>query len=1095
MLYVKYCTDWKHNAAKAVSEICERSEKGTGRKLLIVPEQNSFDTEWALCEAGGDRISRFAEVLSFTRLAARVFSVAGGAAVPTLDKSGRLIAMANALELIRPHLKLYGRHAAKPEFLLQLLRITDEFHGYGLTAESVRNAQDGLPAELSNKLKELLLILDTYDMVCSRAKQDPSTRLDRLRGALHECEYCKNAWVVVNGFTDFTGQELSVLEEILVQAEQVTVYLVCDDRSRGQGAFDVTRKTIAELENLAARRNVISRVVRELRPAGDPVLDHLALQLYEPRLNEWKDPAPQICVCSEKTAPDEAEAAVGRIQALTMAGSRYRDVGIAYTDDAVYGPLVENLLGRYGIPAYYSGSSDVLRQPMIRAVVYALEAAAQGMEPASVAEYLKSGYAPVTPDMADRIENYAYVWNLRGSRWDAPFDRDPVGIRADRKQDPEKLTKKLELLNEAREAAVLPLCTLRKELSEAKNVGEQVFALDRFLDRIGLNKQLEEEINRLQERGALQTVQELSQLYEILLDTMEQVFGVLGTSVRTPDEFYRFFRAAISQNTVGSIPSTLDCVRVGRLSAMRGVRVKHLLVLGANDGLLPALDQTGSLLSDADRRSMVCAGLPVAPDDLQRIDRELLTAYTVFTAPTESLFVTGDREAPSFLLTRLEKLFPNCVGKHPKPLPVTPEQAAAIAAEAPPAARVRILRELPELTEPIGRLIYRAGYTPGTLDRKAVENLYGPHLFLDATKIDAFASCKYAYFLRYGLKIRERRQARIDASVYGTFVHDVLEHTVKSVEEEGGFKTVSLERTLELAEQYCDRYVEENLNGLEQLTKRGSYLFQRNYQEVLAVVRELYGELHQSEFRPTFYELKFDGDTAIQISGNLAVGSLTGAVDRVDLYTTPAGKTYLRVVDYKSGKKDFDYTDLLEGIGLQMLIYLFVLTREAERFYGKPLEPAGVLYFPARYDVESSKYPLTAEKVDENRRKKLIRKGLLLNDESILRAMEENEPPVYLPYTIDGKTLERGGDLATTEQLSMLSRFVLRTLGVLADKICGGQIEPDPYWRGPDQNACRWCEYKEVCHVNSGEVDLRRLQKTKKDLFWEILEKEEKKDG
>lgn len=1095
MLYIKYCTDWKYNSTQAIREICDQAEQGTGKKLMLVPEQNSFDTEWALCEAGGDRISRFAEVLSFTRLATRVFSEAGGAAIPTLEKSGRMIAMANALELIRPQLTLYAGHVAKPEFLQQLLRLVDEFHGYGLTAEEVRGARESLSDRLSGKLEELLLILETYDMVCAGARQDPSTRLDRLCEALHDCEYSKNAWVVVDGFTDFTAQELSVLEALIIRAEQVSVYLLCDDLVRGRGAFDVTRKTAAQLTQLAARNNVYCRTSRLAPPVRDGALEHLSAELYAPKLTEFPREAPEICLCQARSAVEEADLAVGRIQKLILDGCRYREIGIAFTDEAVYAPLMENCLERYGIPAYYSGSREILRQPVIRAVVYALEAAVQGMEPESVAEYLKSGYAPVTPDLADRIENYAFVWNLRGSRWSRPFDRNPAGIRTDGKQTPEELTEKLRPLNEAREAAILPLCTLHDDLTDAKNVEEQVLALDRFLEQIGLRQTLEQRVTALQEQGAFQTAQELSQLYEILLDTMEQIYGVLGRFVRTPDEFFRFFRAALSQNSVGSIPSALDSVRVGKLSAMRNVRIRHLILLGANDGMLPALEQGGGILSDGERRSMLQAGLPVAPDDAARIDRELLTAFTVLTAPGDSVYLSCNQENPSFLFTRLEKMFPDRAKERPMPLPSRPEQAAAEAAGAPEAERVRILKELPELTVPTGRLIYRAGYAPGTLDRRAVESLYGRHLYLSASKIDRFASCKYAYFLEYGLKIHEQRKAAVDAAAYGTFVHDVLEHTVRAVEAEGGFRSVSLERTLELAEDFCDQYVAEKLDGLSGLTTRGSYLFHRNYREVLAVVRELYGELSQSDFRPVSFELAFKGETAIPITGNLAVGSMTGCVDRVDLYTTEEGKTYLRVVDYKTGKKAFDYTDVLEGMGLQMLIYLFVLTKEAEHFYGKQLEPAGVLYFPARYGVGWNKTPLTPEEADRDRRKELCRSGLLLDDPDILRAMEEGPEPVFLPYKINKKTNSRSGSLATADQLTLISRHVVHTLGRLADEISAGEIKADPYWRGPDHNACQWCDYQEVCHVRSGEVDLRRLQNTKADQFWSILGKEEQSNG
>ena len=220
-----------------------------------------------------------------------------------------------------------------------------------------------------------------------------------------------------------------------------------------------------------------------------------------------------------------------------------------------------------------------------------------------------------------------------------------------------------------------------------------------------------------------------------------------------------------------------------------------------------------------------------------------------------------------------------------------------------------------------------------------------------------------------------------------------------------------------------------------------------------------------------------------------------GVVDRVDLYTGSDGKTYLRVVDYKTGHKDFDYTDILSGMGMQMLIYLFALTREAARYYGKKLEPAGVLYFPARYDVELTKGRLDPEEAEKQRRRKFRRKGLLLDSEEILQAMEPGEEPIYLPYRISKKTGARSGDLADPAHLTLVEHHVRRALGELADSLCSGTISPDPFWRGEEHNACRWCPYREVCRVDSGEIPLRRLRAVSREEFWRSLEKEEENNG
>ena len=544
MLTVRYGPDRRENTRCALEALCALPEGSRG--VLIVPEQDSHDAEWALCQHGGDSISRRAEVLSFTRLATRVFSVTGGAAAPVLDQSGRMIAMAGALELLRPRLRLYGAHIAKPEFLEQLLQVVDEFHAYGLDAAAVRRAKAELSEPLSAKLEELCLILELYDTVCSRSSMDPSMRLDRLRDALWESDWAEGVHVVVDGFSDFTAQELSVLEVLARKAADLTVWLCCDSLRGGQSVFAVPRATAHALRDLAGRAGLRFRDAAQPGKRREGALAHLAQSLFASRPEPWPAQTEDVILLDAADAHEACSLALARIQALIRGGSRWREIGLAYTDASVYEPLLEAMLDRYRMPAYFSGTRDLLRHGLIRAVVYALEAAACGMEAESVCEYLRSGCAPVTRDDADRIENYAFIWNLRGSRWDTPFHQIPTGPSSD-PPTPEALEAMLEPLNRAREAAVLPLLRLRDALRSAANTAEQVEALERFLEQLGLEKTLETQAQREASEGRIRQARELTQLYELLLSTMEQIYGVVGDSVRTPEEFCRLFRAAAAR--------------------------------------------------------------------------------------------------------------------------------------------------------------------------------------------------------------------------------------------------------------------------------------------------------------------------------------------------------------------------------------------------------------------------------------------------------------------------------------------------------------------------------------------------------------------
>lgn len=1066
--------------------VCDNAAQGIARQILIVPEQASFDTERRLCELGGDSIPRFAEVLSFTRLASRVFSTVGGTAIQTLDKSGRLIAMAGALEQVRSRLKIYGTCITKPDFLLQLLQISDEFKNYGVSAAAVRRVFPTLTGTLAEKMEELSLILEAYDTVCTGAKLDPASRLDLLCNALAESDYAEGRAVFIDGFSDFTAQELQVICELMRSAASVTVFLCCDDLHDGQSVFSVTRGTARSLIRMAQSYGVAveHRLLSDTDAAS--ALAHLRRHLFAAKLPEWADPTDTVCLSDAGTAFDECLHAVADIQELLLRGARLREIGIACTD-AAYLPMLETLFARYQIPCYLSDTQDVLQKSALRGVLAALRAAACGMEYEDVADYLDTGIAPVSADECDRLKNYAFLWNIHGSVWEKEFTFSPLGYDGDEPAHTEAL---LQALNSARAAAVEPLVTFRSELTAAKNTAQQVLALHRFLERIGLRETLSTLAGRRAEQHELAEAQEYSQLYDILSDTMEQIYGVLGESVRTPEDFYRFFRATLSQHTVGTIPATLDCVCAGTLPEMRNRRIRHLLVLGASDGLLPSGAPTAGLLSDRERKVLADAGLMLAPDASARLERELLNAYLVLTAPADTLYISCTAGAASYLYQRIEQLFPHCRRFTGAPMPVTALQAAGDALR-----RQAELPEQGEVRQQAEALRQRAGYEPGTLSQGSVTALYGEKIRLSASKIDRFAQCRYAFFLQYGLQAKECRQATIDASIFGTFVHDVLEKTSRQVMAEGGFHTVTEERLNELAAQYIDEFVNERLNGLADKSARQIAIFRSNLEEVRFVVRELWEELKQSDYVPEGFEIGFFGDAAVGISGKNAESIIVGKVDRADLFRDN-GRTYLRIVDYKTGTKTFDYTDILTGVGLQMLIYLFAMQMQAKKRFGSEVIPAGVLYFPARMPHVSAPSRMTEEKVEKERRSSLRRKGLLLEDDRSLCAMEpepEHGAMKYLPYQIM-KSGERSGPLADSTQMEQLRSYVFRTLADLTDELFAGNVAPNPYMRG-DYGICTYCPYTAVCHRSSGDIPVRNLKATGREQFWSILEKEAEAHG
>ena len=374
------------------------------------------------------------------------------------------------------------------------------------------------------------------------------------------------------------------------------------------------------------------------------------------------------------------------------------------------------------------------------------------------------------------------------------------------------------------------------------------------------------------------------------------------------------------------------------------------------------------------------------------------------------------------------------------------------------------------------------------MEKEQIEALYGQTLNLSASQIDRQAECRLSYFLRYGLRAQERKEATVDPAEFGTYVHAVLENTARCIRDMGGFSRVSLEETMDIAHRFSEEYAGEHFSQLD--SERMTYLFRRNTQELDMVVRELWTELKDSLFQPKDFEVNFGGEgglppIAVPNHGMNAI--LRGFVDRVDTWDN-GYCTYYRVVDYKTGKKDFDYCDVFNGVGLQMLLYLFALKHSGEDLLGENPVGAGVQYFPARAPYILSDGMLEDGEADDLRLKEWKRRGLLLQDEQVLQAMEPGDTPKRMNYKIrkDGTMT---GDLADREQLQLLEKYVFRVVGKLVEDIASGNVEPNPYTRGTSHNACSFCPYGSICHKDTVE-GRRNYKKMEPDRFWEEIGKE-----
>ena len=1085
MLHLLLGRDWTANRDAVLARITEDVRCRRENRILMVPELISHETERRLCAWAGDTASRYAEVLSFTRLYSRVTESQHTASVDCLDSGGRVVAMAAAARQLSSKLKAYAAVETKPEFLSALIDAVDEFKRCCISSQDLLFAASQTQGSLAQKLEELSLLMESYDALCARGKRDPRDQMTFLLELLEQGTFGETHEFYIDGFPDFTRQNLAIVAHLIRVSPHVTVSLNCDTPGSSAMAFEKAGDTAAQLLRLAQRAGVEVKI--ESVPEYTIPLGPVKTCLFQGSIPKGKNKG--VLHTYQAESPYQAALhAAQTVHHLVRQGNRYRDITIVYADMGVYQPLLNLIFHRFHIPLYQAGTEDILQESVISTVLTALDAALSGFEQRETLRFLRCAMSPLSPRDCDLVENYAIIWAIRGSKWTQDWPWHPEGLAGNWDEASQQALREI---NALRNVAITPLANLRQRFLDAKNVREQVLAVYGFLEEIQLADRLNTMAQEMDSQGDNRSAQILNQLWEILLGALEQLYDVLGETSWEPEHFVRLLRLLLSQYDVGTIPPVLDAVQMGPVTAMRCHQCKHLIVLGAEEGSLPGYSGSSGILTDQERVALREMGVPLTGGALQGIQAEFAEIYGVFCGATESIRVYCATEQPSFVFRRLAELaggteIAECETGF---APADAVEAGAYLASHNALEEAESLQVLDAYQETAAR----RDYSLGTVEPENIRGLYGSTLNLSASQIDRQAECRMSYFLKYGLRAKERKEVQVDPAEFGTYVHAVLENTVRCIRDLGGFQKVSLEETLDIAHRFSEEYAQQRFSQLD--SERVTYLFRRNMQELDMVVQELWSELKESRFAPSGFEVNFgsDGELPPIPIPNKAMGAmLRGFVDRVDTWNTE-GSTYYRVVDYKTGKKDFDYCDVYNGVGLQMLLYLFALRDSGSDMFEKPPVPAGVQYFPARAPYLPTDGRLDDAQAEQERIPQWKRKGLLLQDESVLQAMEPGEKPSRMSYTVK-KDGSLSGDLADRDQLKQLEHHVFSVLADMVEDIASGNVEANPYTRGSSHNACAFCPYGPICHEQ--EVTGRRNYRAMKpQQFWEEIGKEGKKDG
>ncbi len=1074
-----------------INEIKARMGDNSGM-VLLTPEQYSHRAERMLASACGPSLSLYAEVLSFTRLYNRVATQLGGLADYIPDKGGKLLIMNLALEAAAPKLRYYGSRSRRAEFLSLILETAEELNSAMIGTDMLLEASQAADGTIGDKLYDMALICEAYNAMLGQRLGDSRDRLQRLADNIDSINCTVGCGgFYIDGFTDFTAVEYEVIDGILKKGYDVTVALTY--KPGGAEHFRLTEATFHRLASLAQRRfiNVETVCLNSDKPYTDTALAYIADKLFDYTAPPLKNEVKSVELYRMNSPLRECRLAAARILELVREDEslRFSNFIVASPSYEAYSSVLAGVFRDYNIPLYSGEKGELCQKSLIAFLLEALSTVTGGWLYRNIFRYLKTGLTYIAPDDRDLLENYCLTWDICGeSMWTRPepWDMNPRGYVPDKT---EADTLKLSRINMLRKQVSEPLKLLSDMIKAAETASGHIYALWRFIEETSLSEMLLKKAEMLLNAGMTAEAEEQSRLWDILIDCLEQFSGVLGSSEMDGEEFIRMLELLLSSRDIGAIPASLDSVAAGSLNRLKGNRPECLIILGADDSSLPSVQDSGGLFSAEERRKMFDLGIRLGSDRDEGIYRELHGIYQSVGSADRHLIVTytgGENRRPSLLINRAKTLL-NLKIKNESELEELYNTAAynpcfslALTGAGETAAAAKECVDKAELA----RLLSLVNTERGSLSPEAVANIYGSRFNLTATRAETFNSCQFMYFMQYGLKAKERRKAGFEAPQMGTFVHYILENVTAEAKALGGYKKLSENEVRRLAGRYTAEYARLYLTDTELKNPRFSYLFNRLRAAVDSIVLDVAAELSVSDFEPLDFELQFADGGALPPAevGDLRI---SGMVDRVDGWLNKQdGKLYLRVADYKTGRKEFSFSDVRYGVGIQMLIYLFVLAESGYARYGREIVPAGVLYTPARDVLLSMPRSSSAEDIAKKRADTLRRSGLILSDEAVLRAMENTDDTRFIPVKYrDGAAT---GNIASLEMFGKLGKYIKLLLESMGKDLKNGCIAANPLEKGKSHSPCLYCPYTSACSFNNKDT-ARRQYSIRSDDFWQLI--------
>ncbi|MDP4092072.1 MAG: helicase-exonuclease AddAB subunit AddB [Bacillota bacterium] len=1118
-----------------LNEIGNRINNTKSQLILIVPEQYTLQAERNLLRFVGNAGTLHAEVLSFRRLAYRVFNETGGLTRRHINSAGKAMLIYRSVEEAKDKLKVFSKAAKQKGFINTLSDLIGELKRYNVTPEKLGDTATELSDQyLKIKLNEISLIYSSFEEKLGDRYMDSDDDLTQLADRLSGSDMLEDAEIWIDEFSGFTPQEYRVIMELLKKVGRVTVCLCTDcilqEKVLDSDIFMPAVKTAGKLLKIAESQGIVidrEKLLEEnYRFIESEELLHLEKHFFShPFVPYHKKTSDISLFASVNIFAEVEETAKDIITICRDKKLRYGQIAVVSRNLEAYDRIIRAVFNEYGIPFFIDSKRSLDSHPLVRLIQSVLEIHISNWAYEPVFRYIKTGLLSICLEDSDLLENYVLANGIRGSRWLQTGDWNyRMGQDLNEHQPSDYELDVLKKVNEVRRTVTNPLSVFFTRIKGRKKAREQCTALFDFLCDIGVPERIETIIKDFRAEGNYEEANEYSQVWNILIEVLDQVVEVMGDDSLNIERFRDVLSTGFGEYSIGLIPPALDQIQVGSMERSKNHEIKALYILGANDGILPAVSNNEGVLSDRDREKLYSEGLELAQDTRTKTFEEQFLIYTAFATPSKSLrlsYPIADHEGrslrPSIILSRLKRIFPalneysNLISYEDEegyknltsPGPVLNELLSELRRSADGYETASYWKyvydwfaEKDQWRDKLNTSLNGLNYTnqSARINSEKIRRLYGENLYSSVSRIESYAACPFSYFLKYGLMAGERRIFKISAPDIGTFMHTIIDRFSSQIEEDCiGWRGLDMETCTKEISKLVDELLNSLPDYILNTSARYRYLASKLKRILTRTVWVISEHIRKGSFEPLGYEIAFGRNGKLPpVEIELDSGeklTLTGRIDRIDTLDTEKN-LYFRIIDYKSGMKDFKLSDVYNGLQMQLVTYLEAVFSGMEIQGGKPVLPGGILYFRIDDPIVRANCAIDDMEIERQLMKKLRMKGLVLADAKLVRDMDSeiNGESLVIPARMNTGEVLGKSSAATAEQFSLLRKHVRKLLAGIVKEMMGGNVEIKPY-RKKNETPCSYCSYTSVCQFDPSLKDnkYKVMNDLKDENVWESM--------